>query len=120
MINFSLAAPTILEAPQENITSEGRNASFTCSVRGFPAPVVEWELKGVILSSDISTNRTHQEGNYMVTLSRLMITEVTFEMNGEVTCFGKIPMTETGDRILDEANSTTTLVVYCKSIMLLE
>jgi hypothetical protein len=45
-----------------------------------------------------------------------MITKVTFGMNGEVRCIGRIPPAVTGGRILDEANSTTVLVVYCKLI----
>lgn len=114
------ADPVINEAPRENFTIEGHNASFTCSVRGVPAPVVKWELNGVDVSSYISTNHTRQDGrtNYLITSSTLMITSVTFEMNGEVRCIGSISTIETGDRVLDEANSTTTLVVYCELFLI--
>ena len=112
------ADPVISEPPSENFTTEGHNASFTCSVRGFPAPVVEWELNSMVLSSDSSTNHSRQDGNsyYMITSSELMITSVTLEMNGVVRCIGRTPSALTGDKILDEVNSTTTLVVYCKLI----
>lgn len=105
------ADPVINEPPSENITIEGHNASFTCSVRGFPAPLVEWELNGMVLSSDSHSRR---DGNYMITSSALMIMSVTFEMNGVVRCIGRTPSTFTGNRVLDQANSTTTLVIYCK------
>ena len=111
---ITLADPVISEPPSENFTIEGHNASFTCSVQGFPAPVVEWELNGMVLSSDSSTNHTRQDSGYMITSSTLMLIEVSFDMNGEVRCIGRIPSTETGDRVLNEANSTTSLVVYCK------
>ena len=105
----------INRAPTENITIEGHNASFTCSVQGFPAPVIEWQLNGISFSSD---NHTRQDGSYFITSSTLIITEVTFEMTGEVRCIGRVPPAVTGDRILDEVNSTTTLIVYCKLVIL--
>ena len=110
----------INEPPAENITIEGHNASFTCSVRGFPAPVIEWQLNGITFNSDSSANHMHtrQDGSYLITSSTLMITEVTFEMTGEVRCIGRIPPAVTGDRILDEVNSTTTLIVYGKLVIL--
>ena len=80
--------------------------------------MIEWQLNGIALSLDSSASHTHQEGSYLITSDTLLITEVTFEMTGEVTCIGRIPPAVTGDRILDEVNSTTTLIVYCKLVIL--
>ena len=118
IINFISADPVINGSPTENITIEGHNASFTCSVRGFPAPVIEWQLNGIEVSSDSSANHTRKDGSYLITADTLLITEVTFEMTGEVRCIGRIPPAVTGNRILDEVNSTTTLIVYCKLVFL--
>ena len=116
IVTFIISAiPVINGPPTENITIEGHNVSFTCSVRGFPAPVIKWQLNGIPFSS---ANHTRQDGSYLITSSTLMITEVTFEMTGEVRCIGRIPPAVTGDRILNEVNSTTTLIVYCKLVIL--
>ena len=104
--------------PTGNIIIEGLNASFSCSVRGYPAPVIEWQLNGIAFSLESSANHTHQDGSYLITSDTLLITEVTFEMTGEVTCIGRIPPAVTGDRILDEVNSITTLIVYCELVIL--
>ena len=112
------ADPVINEPPTENITIEGHNASFTCSMRGFPAPVIEWQVNGIAFGLDSSADHTRRDGSYLITSSTLMITEVTFEMTGEVRCIGRIPPAVTGDRILDEVNSITTLIIYCKLVIL--
>ena len=111
---ISPAHPTIASTPRENTTIEGHNASFTCSVRGFPAPVIEWELNGIVQSWNSSTDHTHRDGDYWITSSILVIVSVKFSMNGEVRCIGRIPSAMTGDKVLDDTNSTATLVVYCK------
>ena len=99
-----------------NIIIEDHNVTITCSVRGFPAPVIEWQLPNGIALNFSSTNNTRQNGSYLITSSTLTITYMTLvnEMTGEVRCIGRIPPAVTGGIVLDKVSSTATLVVHCK------
>ena len=96
-INFVcmyIAPPQIEQTTLRNsIIAEGESASFTCSAKGYPPPIVIWLLnetrvqpqdRGILVYENSS-----QSGPYNVTMSELMITAARQKLNVEVKCLAR-------------------------------
>ena len=112
------AAPPSIDRSRlrDSIVAVGENASFECSARGYPPPMIKWFLNEArVLPQDAGIEvyeRISQSGPYNVSTSKLQITPAQKEQNGKVQC---LAMTNTEIELPND-NETVELVVLGKLV----
>ena len=121
MYVHTYAAPPSIERSRlrNSIVAVGENASFECSARGYPPPMITWFLNGSkMLPQDTGIEvyeRISQSGPYNVTTSKLQITSAQIKQNGKVQCLA----TTITEIDLPNDSETVDLVVLGKLVGLL-
>ena len=112
------AAPPSIERSRlrDSIVAVGENASFECSARGYPSPMITWFLNEArVLPQDTGIEvyeKLSQSGPYNVTTSKLQIIPAQKEQNGKVQCLA----TTDAEIDLPNDNETVDFVVLGKLV----
>ena len=77
-MEFFIAAPLFIEAPQDRSLAVGQSAQFQCQAIGRPTPIISWSHDGIKLPVNRRQN--------LLASGDLLITDLTEADEGSYTC----------------------------------